>query len=192
MSSRSIGVTKVELRRLMMSWVIRSPSCSALRISRASPPSSGQVPIIWSSRRAAWRVFCPASMKRSKKVRSRGRRERRATRAILVIGVGAERLSRVAAASCSAARAAWRSRSSSWTLRRCPPAAARAGSRRRRRRAPRRWRCRRSSAPARRAARPAAPASSTGVTSSTRLSRLRGIRSAEPISTRVSSPRWKA
>src|SRR5680860_926539 len=34
MSSRSIGVTKVELSRLTMSWVIRSPSCSALRISR--------------------------------------------------------------------------------------------------------------------------------------------------------------
>ena len=36
MSSRSIGVTKVWLRRWMMSWVIRSPSCSASRISRAS------------------------------------------------------------------------------------------------------------------------------------------------------------
>ena len=38
----------------------------------------------------------------------------------------------------------------------------------------------------RRAARLAASASSTGVTSSTRLSRLRGIRSAEPMQTRVS------
>ena len=37
MSSRSIGVTKVELSRWMMSWVIRSPSCSALRISRPRP-----------------------------------------------------------------------------------------------------------------------------------------------------------
>ncbi len=46
MSSRSIGVTKVELSRWMMSWVILSPSCSALRISRPRPASSGQVPII--------------------------------------------------------------------------------------------------------------------------------------------------
>ena len=36
MSSRSIGVTNVWLSRWMMSWVIRSPSCSQTRISRAS------------------------------------------------------------------------------------------------------------------------------------------------------------
>ena len=44
MSSRSIGVTKVELSRLTMSWVIRSPSDSALRMSRARPVSSGHSP----------------------------------------------------------------------------------------------------------------------------------------------------
>ena len=43
MSSPSIGVTKVELSRWTMSWVIRSPSCSASRISRASPSVSGQL-----------------------------------------------------------------------------------------------------------------------------------------------------
>ena len=68
MSSRSIGVTKVELRRWMMSWVIRSPSCSAFSTSRPRPSSSGQVPIIWSSSRAACSAFWPAWMKRSKKV----------------------------------------------------------------------------------------------------------------------------
>src|SRR5680860_578447 len=78
MSSRPIGVTKVELSRRMMSWVIRSPSCSALRISRPRPLSSGQLPIIWSSSRAVRSVFCPASMKSSKKTLSRGRSERRA------------------------------------------------------------------------------------------------------------------
>ena len=36
MSSRSIGVTNVWLSRLKMSCVIRSPSCSASRMSRAS------------------------------------------------------------------------------------------------------------------------------------------------------------
>ena len=34
MSSPSMGVTNVVLRRWTMSWVIRSPSCSALRMSR--------------------------------------------------------------------------------------------------------------------------------------------------------------
>ncbi len=50
MSSRSNGVTKVELRRLMMSWVIRSPSCSDLRISRFRPsdPSGQFWSISWS------------------------------------------------------------------------------------------------------------------------------------------------
>ena len=54
-------------------------------LPRRGRPSSGQVPIIWSSSRAACRVFWPASMKRSKKVRSRGSREKRATRPILLV-----------------------------------------------------------------------------------------------------------
>ncbi len=41
MSSRSIGVTNVWLSRWMMSCVIRSPSCSQIRISRASSLRSG-------------------------------------------------------------------------------------------------------------------------------------------------------
>ena len=140
-----------------MSWVIRSPSCSALRISRERPPSSGHCSIIWSSRRAAWTLFCPASMKRSKKVRSRGRSEKRATGRILVTR-GAVRVAsagrrgellgrprRVALAQLLLDAAA------------LAPRARRAASSRRRRRAPRRWRCRRSSAPARRASRPAGP-----------------------------------
>ena len=123
-------------------------------------------------------------MKRSKKVRSRGSRERRGTGPILLIAAGCRRAQPAAAARCSAARAAWRSRSSSWTLARLVRPGLEPGPVARRRRAPRRWCCRRSSARARRAARPAARASSTGATSSTRLSRLRGIRSAEPIRTR--------
>ena len=43
MSSRSIGVTKVVLSRWMMSWVIRSPSCSALRMSRGEAAVLGPV-----------------------------------------------------------------------------------------------------------------------------------------------------
>ena len=42
MSSRSIGVTKVWLRRWMMSCVMRSPSCSQMRMSRASSLRSGK------------------------------------------------------------------------------------------------------------------------------------------------------
>ena len=41
MSSRSMGVTNVVLRRRMMSWVIRSPSCSALRMSVERPAVVG-------------------------------------------------------------------------------------------------------------------------------------------------------
>src|SRR6185503_13531058 len=85
MSSRSIGVTKVELSRLTISWVIRSPSCSAVKIARPSSSSSGQRAIIWSSSRAALSVLVPASTKRSKNVRSRGRSESRAIAAILVV-----------------------------------------------------------------------------------------------------------
>src|SRR3954470_8940244 len=72
MSSPSIGVTKVELTRLARSWVIRSPSCSARRISRASPDFSGQSLSISCSNRAARTVFWPAWLNRSKKTRSRG------------------------------------------------------------------------------------------------------------------------
>ena len=73
MSSRSIGVTNVSLRRRMMSWVIRSPSCSQIRMSRArSWPCSGKSRSIWSSRSAARRMLPPASSKRSKNSRSRG------------------------------------------------------------------------------------------------------------------------
>ena len=135
MSSRSIGVTKVELRRWMMSWVIRSPSCSALRISRARPLVLGPgVASSASSSRAARRVFCPASVKRSKKVRSRGseREARHGGQPTEVAGDARRAAQPAAAASCSAARAAWRSRSSSWTLRGSSPFGRRAASRRRR------------------------------------------------------------
>ena len=79
MSSRSIGVTKVVLSRWMMSWVIRSPSCSALRMSRASPLSSGHCSSMSRSSFEVRRVFWPASVKRSKKTRSWGTSENRAT-----------------------------------------------------------------------------------------------------------------
>src|SRR5438552_3050383 len=71
MSSRSIGVTKVSLRRRMMSCVIRSPSCSQMRMSSASSERSGKAPSIWSSRSAARTMFPPASSNRSKYWRSR-------------------------------------------------------------------------------------------------------------------------
>src|SRR5215208_2638376 len=81
MSSRSIGVTKVVLRRWMMSWVIRSPSCSALRMSVARPASSGQRSSRSRRSFAVRSVFCPLSANRSKKTRSFGTRENRATEA---------------------------------------------------------------------------------------------------------------
>src|SRR6185503_1272331 len=74
MSSRSIGVTNVWLSRWMMSWVIRSPSCSQIRISRASSLRSGYWVRSSSSRAAARRMFPPASSNRSKNSRSRGAR----------------------------------------------------------------------------------------------------------------------
>ena len=43
MSSRSIGVTNVEFSRWWMSWVIRSPSCSQITMSRARSLRSGIV-----------------------------------------------------------------------------------------------------------------------------------------------------
>ncbi len=80
MSSRSNGVTNVELRRRMMSWVIRSPSCSALRISRFRPSApSGQVLIISWSRPAARTALRPDSERRSKKTRSLGAKLRLTT-----------------------------------------------------------------------------------------------------------------
>src|SRR3954451_16969622 len=76
MSSGSIGVTKVELVRLERSWVIRSPSCSTSRISRARSALSGQpLNISWSSF-AARSEFPPACANRSKKARSFGTREK--------------------------------------------------------------------------------------------------------------------
>jgi hypothetical protein len=57
MSSRSIGVTNVVLRRWMMLWVIRSPSCSALRMSRDIPLSSGHDAIMSRSSFEVRRVF---------------------------------------------------------------------------------------------------------------------------------------
>ena len=63
MSSPSIGVTKVVLTRWTMSWVIRSPSCSASRISRgeaaARRATSRASP---AAAAAARRVFWPASV----------------------------------------------------------------------------------------------------------------------------------
>ena len=80
MSSESIGVTKVELRRWISSWVILSPSCSASRISRASPSDAGHPSSISSSIRADRSEFCPDRLKRSKKTLSLGIREGSAIR----------------------------------------------------------------------------------------------------------------
>src|SRR5215217_3773860 len=74
MSSRSIGVTNVWLRRWIMSWVILSPSCSQIRMSRASSLRSGYCVSSSSSSAAARRMFPPASSNRSKNSRSRGAR----------------------------------------------------------------------------------------------------------------------
>src|SRR3954451_963856 len=72
MSSRSIGVTKVELSRWMMSWVIRSPACSQMTMSRARSAESGYRASIRSRRSAAWTALAAASSKRSKNSRSFG------------------------------------------------------------------------------------------------------------------------
>src|SRR5262245_2258749 len=74
MSSRSIGVTEVLLSRWMMSWVIRSPSCSQIRMSRPRPPASGHCLISCTSSSAERRMFAPASSKRLKNSRSLGTR----------------------------------------------------------------------------------------------------------------------
>src|SRR5215208_1642523 len=82
MSSRSIGVTKVWLIRWMISWVIRSPSCSQMRISRTKSALSGYSISISLSSAAARTILPAASSKRSKNSRSRGTKtcERRAKR----------------------------------------------------------------------------------------------------------------
>src|SRR5215218_1582116 len=72
MSSRSIGVTKVELSRWMMSCVMRSPSCSQTTTSRASSPWSGHLSSMRSSSSAARTMLVPASSNRSKNSRSFG------------------------------------------------------------------------------------------------------------------------
>jgi len=74
----TLGLTDVLLRRWMMSWVIRSPSCSQIRISRPRPPASGQALIRRPSNCAACRMFAPASSKRLKNSRSLGTRLSRA------------------------------------------------------------------------------------------------------------------
>src|SRR5215210_3630563 len=70
MSSRSIGVTNVWLSRWMMSCVIRSPSCSQIRISRASSLRSGYSLSSSSSNPTARWMLPPASSNRSKNWRS--------------------------------------------------------------------------------------------------------------------------
>src|SRR3954471_6762779 len=72
MSSRSIGVTNVWLRRWMMSCVIRSPSCSQITTSRESSAWSGHCSSMRSSSSAALTMLDPASSNRSKNSRSRG------------------------------------------------------------------------------------------------------------------------
>src|SRR4028119_262918 len=78
MSSRSIGVTNVEFRRWMMSYVIRSPSCSQSRIARARPCCSGNERSISSSSSAARSTVAAHSSKGPKKAGVvRGRRAQR-------------------------------------------------------------------------------------------------------------------
>src|SRR5215213_10169029 len=70
MSSRSIGVTNVWFSRWMMSCVMRSPSCSQIRISRASSLRSGYSASSSSSNPTARWMLPPASSNRSKNWRS--------------------------------------------------------------------------------------------------------------------------
>src|SRR3954453_14008186 len=90
MSSRSIGVTKVEFSRWMMSWVMRSPSCSQTTTSRASSPWSGHWSSICSSSSAARTMLEPASSNKSKNSRSLGANswDRRAMTASVCKGLG--------------------------------------------------------------------------------------------------------
>src|SRR5215211_1156205 len=76
MSSRSIGVTNVWLRRWTMSCVIRSPSCSQITMSRASSPWSGQRSSMFSRISPDCTMLRPASSNRSKNSRSRGAKRR--------------------------------------------------------------------------------------------------------------------
>src|SRR5829696_2344940 len=76
MSSRSIGVTNVWLRRWTMSCVIRSPSCSQITMSRASSPWSGQRSSMRSRISPDCTMLRPASSNRSKNSRSRGAKSR--------------------------------------------------------------------------------------------------------------------
>src|SRR2546423_5019560 len=69
MSSRSKGVTKVRLRRLITSCVSRSPSCSASRISSRSPLLAGQPSISSTSRREISRALSAPWLKRPKNSR---------------------------------------------------------------------------------------------------------------------------
>src|SRR5215217_3899962 len=99
MSSRSIGVTNVELSRWMMSCVMRSPSCSQTTTSRASSPWSGHWSSMRSSSSAARTMLEPASSNRSKNSRSLGAKscDRR--------GMSASLWNRLVRASGDAARA---------------------------------------------------------------------------------------
>src|SRR6266542_2899145 len=69
MSSRSNGVTKVRFKRLITSWVRRSPSCSAARMSRSEPRFSGQSLSSSTSRREISRAFAAAWLNRVKNSR---------------------------------------------------------------------------------------------------------------------------
>ena len=192
MSSRSIGVTKVEFSRLMMSWVIRSPSCSALTISRERPVSSGQAPIISVEQaRSVDRVLAGLDEEveegaiAGQEGEAHGWRHPSDCRGVpprsaggrgeLLGGAGRVALAQLLLDAAPLAVGGLPAGSSH------PPASSSQALA-----LSAKQRSSTSSSSARRAG------SSTGVTSSTRLSRLRGIRSAEPIRTRVSSPRWKA
>src|SRR5256714_2238738 len=69
MSSRAKGVTKVRLRRLITSWVSRSPSCSASRMSSRSPLLTGQPSISSTRSREISRALSAPWLKRSKNSR---------------------------------------------------------------------------------------------------------------------------
>src|SRR5436305_6056716 len=69
MSSRSKGVTNVRLSRLITSWVSRSPSCSASRMSRRSSLLAGQPSINSTRSREISRALSAPWLKRSKNSR---------------------------------------------------------------------------------------------------------------------------
>src|SRR5882672_5863073 len=76
MSSRSNGVTNVRLRRLITSWVKRSPSCSSSRMSSSLPRVSGQESSSSTSVLAISRAFAEAWVKSTKNSRFWGVRRR--------------------------------------------------------------------------------------------------------------------